>query len=171
LRDSGISILWGCGVAVVGSWLISALGSPCLLERDRDARHADDLAALNQQLLSSRDECSTLSGQVMELQQRLTHSPAQQHLLEKAQASIRKLGPDAITMLRHLHVHETLTFGLYNPQLPAGIGGQAASAILNQCAEEGLVSKRGRQRGGMIEYDYVILPALKPLLDELLYDP
>jgi len=113
-------------------------------------------------------------------------TPSQEHAHDKAEAALDMVGPDAITVLRHLNDHGTLTFmavpgsgmPVAQSQTPEGMDSNATYMCLEKCAFKSLVSSNRRtvylspnHINPVIYIDYRIAKGMKEALVELLYPP
>jgi hypothetical protein len=99
---------------------------------------------------------------------RPVRSPGEQHRFEIAEAAIKRLGPTAVTVLRHLRNVGKFVSGMYNPPPPPGLNGPQTRDMLAALVAERLV-RYDIMNHVIDERSYEIAPAMVSVLDELLY--
>jgi hypothetical protein len=114
-------------------------------------------------------ESDELRNKIRAITDRPKRTTAEEHHYQIACAALKKIGPDAETVLQHLAIQGTLKFNNYDPPLPKGLPAMKVREILTLCVNEHLVTvDTSAQRGGF-DYVYQIAPGMKAALDELLY--
>jgi hypothetical protein len=93
-----------------------------------------------------------------------------------AKTALLELGPDVVTVLKHLRNHSTLTFNDGShvfPPLPQGMDAKHTRTILDACAERNLVTRElfSRASGGVAPITgctYKIADGMKAAIERLL---
>jgi hypothetical protein len=160
---SGVS---GLSISLVGTYLHSRRkGAEAI-----DAIFRQELATRSAELTRQKE---IIEGQArtIEALQKPVRSPAEAHRYAAARSSLDEIGPDSVTVLRHLRTHCTLKFSNVDPPAPQGMNSRDARAILNLCVAKGLATVSASQHPGGYYYTYSIPEAMHAVLDELLYPP
>ncbi|HVW09361.1 MAG TPA: toll/interleukin-1 receptor domain-containing protein [Bryobacteraceae bacterium] len=95
-------------------------------------------------------------------------SPADQHRYQIAEAAIEKLGPAAVKVLQHLGTVGKYVIGTYSPPPPPGLNGNQMRETLAQLVDARMVRYEITDHR-IDERAYEIVPAMIPILDDLLY--
>jgi hypothetical protein len=95
-------------------------------------------------------------------------TPSERYRFEIAKKAIEKLGQPAETVLRHLQTCGKYVAGNYTPPPPHGFSGNQMREMLAKLVEEQLVRFEITDRRSD-ERSYEIVPAMIPVLNELLY--
>jgi hypothetical protein len=122
---------------------------------------------------AEREEKDTaLLTEIQALKVKPKPTAAERHHLDAARSSLEKLGPPARDILRYLDNHKALTFGSYNPMMPApqGMRWGDVREMLNLLAGEDLVTVSQKRLPGDMEYTYTIAPGKITALRDLLYE-
>jgi len=151
--------LWLYGVTFPIYVLVHLCRIPKKLDDDREEERKQLAEAIAERDKTIRQITSTPQRTV-----------AEQHHYDTAKRALQKLGPEAITALRHLKTHRTLKFGAYNPPLPTGMSGAYAIGFYDRCVSEGLVTRRDTLDRATSEATFEIAPTMDSVLDELLYE-
>lgn len=106
----------------------------------------------------------------LEQERKPKRTAAEEHRRAAAKTALERVGEHGESVLRHLMTHGVLSFGFYGPNPPSGITGEQFRSILNFCSEENLVT-REYAAGAEGKISYTIAPAMRAVLEELLYPP
>jgi len=156
--------LWGC--LAVSSFFVASFR----VWRNERLHGEGQLAELNSTVEEKNAQIAERDGIIRTFQEKPKRTAAEQHHYETAKKALEELGPNARIALCHLKIHGELTFGTYNPVLPAGWGGDQLRGMYISLAVRGLVSQKAGKRGsGEMTFD--ISPTMNGVLDELLYHP
>jgi len=148
----------GLSLSVLGTYLLS---------RRKGAETLD--AAQRLEAVKAQEKIEEQQRALDEALRKPKRTRAEEHHYSAARASLEKLPTECAEVLRHLRLHENLTYGRMNPSCPSGMSFTNHRGFLDLCAEEHLVDKKARNTPGGIEWDYRIAPGMQATLDELLY--
>ena len=155
LSDSakiGISLLGSAILVTVGSFLKNLILGPPLLHNRQEA-----------ELHELKAELAAEIG-------RPKRDPAEEYHIQLAKDGLENIGPAAIPLLRHLMIHETVTFGRYDPPLPEGINVRDLHALLQVAVKYQLATIRHQDQPSGEEESFEIAPGMVAVLRQLLYE-
>ncbi len=95
-------------------------------------------------------------------------SPADQHRYQIAETALKKLGPNAVTVLQHLGTVGKYVVGNYSPPPPSGLNGNQMREMLAQLVDAQMVRYEITDHR-IDERTYEIAPGMISVLDDLLY--
>jgi hypothetical protein len=126
-------MLWGC-LAILS--LVFASYRVWRKERIQASARLDAIKSAAEERIARKDaEIANRDQKIQALTEKPKRSAAEQHHFETARKALQELGPTAEAALRHLRTHEALTFGTYNPVLPAGMRGDQLLGIRQRRAD------------------------------------
>jgi hypothetical protein len=151
---------------VVGSWLVSAIRAPRLLERERSTHKR-----LKQATSKFRFGRKTPAEPVLPPPEKAeTIAPVKTTAAPSAPPPpIPKQDPPVEIVLRHVLKHRRLVFGTHDPILPAGMTGAQLRKILNALVADQVINRSvSLNSSGGFDYIYEVAPGMVSTLTKQL---